>query len=280
MELLYKIAVKFVEYFMPKTYIIYLINASEITMPSKELFLREKKMPYEKIRELLECCLGYKYRSLTEETFAKTSKTEKIKFRDMTGINATKNSYTDFHAMKVEIPRTGEEALKLHKQIFHGDYDCIAYKNEKAIVYRQFWDGAKWFSNNGGSHRAAALYQYDTKNNVDRPISCNVKTLEISTSIRQFALKHSIWICRAINSGAMYSALQKIKDNETLHEQIDLNFLESDNYAIVISKTSFLHKKLSKFLEDKSFDFSEWLLNPNSLGFDKDYFLDIKKWKQ
>jgi len=243
--------------------------------PSSELFLRDKLMPHVKLRALLGECLGYKHRLLIENAYVENSEEIKINLRETSGCSGSKNRYTDFHAMKVRGVKNYEEALKIEKKIFHGGHDCIARKGKNARVYSTNWDKGKWFCNAGGSHRAAALWQYDTKNNIDRIINCDLITVKISDLIQNFAREYSIWICRPNYYLIILFAKKLIALNKTLKKEVEINLLEFKNSSILISKHSSLNIKVSKMIGGKALNISEWLLNPTPLGYNKDYCLDI-----
>lgn len=256
--------------------VLFFIKLSNIQPPSSELFLRDKLMPHERLRGLLRESLGYKYRFLIEKTYVEVVEEKKIHLREISGCSASKNRYVDFHAMNVKGIKSCEEAFKIENAIFHGGHDCISRKNKNARVYKQKWDEGKWFCNAGGSHRGAALWQYDKENNIDRPIDCDLITVGLSDWIQDFSRDYYICIYQPKYYLFVFLAKTIVQLNKKLNKDIEINLLRFNNSSILLSKNSSLNEKFLKKMVSKSFDISEWILNPVPLGYDKDYCLDIK----
>lgn len=272
----------FTELFRPQAHFVGLLKNAGIQRPDNSLFARgHNTIPFYTMRYVIEEALDRNASNRPSALFTQSKPCrEMITLRDMTGCTNSKSSCGDFSEMKVKKPKDGIEASKLETDIFEGSYDCIAKDGESADVIRQAWDGQKWFTNYGASHRAAALWHYDIENAIDRYIDCKVETVDVAPELKMFALQQSIWCFKVDDIGVMNDAWAMINEHRNLgrHDflkDIGISFFNhsGDHYAIIVPKHSKLDQALRDVMDGVGFNLSDWILHPDEFTFDKESVL-------
>ena len=206
----------------------------------------------------------------------KIIQSEIVSLVDVVGCLASRSGKNSFEVMKVPLPTTTEKANQLERDVFHSDAsDCVARKGEAANLIRQQWDNSQWFSNSGGSHRSAALWQYDYKNRIKRNIECTVQVVAVSSRIKDIAHEYSMWIFSTINWHCVFEKIRKVIEVEKLQETIAVQWLCEDSYLLLVKKRTPLHRfffiKMSLAL-----DISDWITCPGKYTYNEEVFCKPK----
>lgn len=262
----------------PRTYFIRLFQESEISKPDDVLFARHNSTPYWGMERLLRDSLQWHGRPLIKEFFTESNPApEFVPLGDMTGCIYSK-THPDFTAVKSDAPVSDADANKLAEQVFEGNFDCVARKGVPAKVVRQNWDGHQWFVNAGGSHRAAALSRYEGQQGRNSFIDCAVRSVDVSSELREFGYRNTVWLFKAEQYEPLSNALEQINRH---HHREGYDFLKdtyltwqgSDHYSLIVPNASKLHAGLFDVMQDRAFNLSDWIVAPEKFTFDHNKFL-------
>lgn len=195
--------------------------------------------------------------------------TEAVLLDSVTGCAASKTSTSfaymaqlKWYAEKTE--KSKDKVEQLAEQVLNGTNDCVRFHGRNATVCRQAWDGRQWFVNYGGSHRTGAIWLIDKQNGNQRFVESDVKEFHINKDLRKFCEDNSIFLFGAENGTAFLDTFYALKDSDIVLAMTG-TFLTSHptDICLVISKAHPFYADIRQALA-QGFDFSDWVLNPNS----------------
>ena len=213
------------------------------------------------------CPIRSHFKSVITETPAGT---HNIDLQDVTGCGNSKTA-TTFTAM-AQIGWFREETAKkavtldeMAKKVFDGTNDCVRYTGENASITRQIWDGRMWFGNYGGSHRASAIWLLDRAENRARLIPSDITDMAVSADLRKISKDYSIFLFTAEESFPLLENLKELNLNGIIitTDSRESSSVLNPDICLIIRKDHSDYEDVRKRL-DGSFDFSEWVLNPNA----------------
>lgn len=201
-------------------------------------------------------------RSAFRDVMARTPRgRESVSLQAVEGCTQSKSHLTSFEKMRGGysvreiIAKKGGDVESLAAGVFEGSGDCIARKDGNAQVFRQAWDRKQWFSNEGGSHRAAAVWALDRDAGRERMISCDIVEFDIAPRMKDICRTHSVFVFKARDSLPLLLHSRSMEGQGVLFHQAQ------DDCCLIVPKAHPEYRAAKDALPF-AFDFSAWAENP------------------
>ncbi len=270
--------------FAPKAHFMSLLNRARISSPSNKFFKRNQGFTKNNLEEIITRVLKRPYglpSNIPPIFVTDVQKGQVIDLRDMFGCCASKSPFADYNELAngLEVPENSQEANYIYKKVFQGRGDHIARHGENASVVQQAWDDNKWFVNEGGSHRSAALWRYHLQNNIARLIKCDVEHISVNPAFTKFSSNNDMWIFSVEDLDSfleVFELTHPSRDTKRNFSDINIKVLDSSSghCSLVIPKTSECLKDISSLMkESNALNLSHWVLKPQQYSFTKDCYL-------
>ena len=209
-------------------------------------------------------------RSNWDKAIIETSTEAVVSFQDIKGCISSKSGLTDFEAMRHHPKSSGnvnfhisaykDRVEELAEKVLNGTMDCAVYKDRPAKIVTQEWAPEMWLSNDGGSHRSAAVWHLDREQGRERLLPAQIKTNSLSPDFRNQCAENSIWLFKFQTRPNIHEICSKFKESGILLsvQSFSTTFSESPDLCMIVKKSDPRHAEIAAAMK-QVFNLSEWV---------------------
>jgi hypothetical protein len=122
-----------------------------------------------------------------------------VDVRDIYGITASKSHIVPLSALSRtwsvdDILAERQDVEDLVRAVLQGNFDCVARNGQPVRVVEQEWDGRLYVSNDGGSHRFAAIWRWHREQERPLMMDCAISKARLSSSTLDAVTQNHYWI--------------------------------------------------------------------------------------
>jgi hypothetical protein len=162
----------------------------------------------------------------------------RLDMRDMFGICASKSHIVPLAELSqtasIDDILAERDVKVLIDEVLYGSIDCVARAGQPVDVREQVWDGRLYVSNDGGSHRFAAIWRWHREQGQPLMKDCAVRGVSLAAGTVEAVASHRYWLlvleCEPEAYGILSVAGVRslIPDHARKGRGIPLRFLDSD----------------------------------------------------
>jgi hypothetical protein len=209
-------------------------------------------------------------RSQWDSALTTTQSREMVSFSALEGCLSSKSHVTDFERMldhpkasaivRYHIDTYTDRVEDLADQVLRGSIDCAVYKDAPAKIMRQGWDGKMWLSNDGGSHRSAAIWHIDRAQGTERLLPALVETHDIDSKFKDLCAHHTILMFRPHNPSILHDHKAVFQNAGLTLARQEITPIEPhpQDWCLIIPASHPRHDALTAMMAD-AFDLSAWV---------------------